>query len=140
MSKINDGAAKEWLATNAKKEGVKATKSGLQYEVIKEGEGEVYKAIAEGDKRRFLITYEGSTFDGKVFERVGGDKMVALGEQGIPGLVEGLKLMPVGSTWKLYLKPELAYGDRRVNAYVGPNQGIVFTVTLSAFKEVQVQQ
>ena len=77
---------------------------------------------------------------GKVLERVGGDKMVALGEQGIPGLVEGLKLMPVGSTWKLYLKPELAYGDRRVNAYVGPNQGVVFTVTLSAFKEVQVQQ
>ena len=140
MSKINDGASKEWLATNAKKEGVKATKSGLQYEVIKEGEGEVYKAIAEGDKRRFLITYEGSTFDGKVFERIGGDKMVAVGEQGIPGLVEGLKLMPVGSTWKLYLKPELAYGDRRVNAYVGPNQGVVFTVTLSAFKEVQVQQ
>lgn len=142
VAQTNLSSATEWLATNAKKEGVKTTKSGLQYEVVKEGEGEVYKAPAEGEveKRRFLITYEGSTFDGKVFERIGGDKMVAVGEQGVPGLVEALKLMPIGSTWKLYLKPELAYGDRRVNAYVGPNQGVIFTVSLGGLKEVQVQK
>jgi FKBP-type peptidyl-prolyl cis-trans isomerase len=142
LAKTNESAATEWLAANAKKEGVKTTKSGLQYEVVKQGEGEVYKAPADGevDKRRFLITYEGMTLDEKVFERIGGDKMVAVGEQGIPGLVEALKLMPVGSTWKLFLKPELAYGDRRVNAYVGPNQAVIFTVNLGAIKEVEVQQ
>lgn len=142
VAKTNQSAAEAWLATNARKEGVKTTQSGLQYEVIKQGEGEVYKAPADGaaEKRRFLITYEGSTFDGKVFERIGGDKMVAVGEQGVPGLVEALKLMPIGSTWKLYLKPELAYGDRRVNAYVGPNQGVIFTVNLGGLKEVEVQK
>jgi FKBP-type peptidyl-prolyl cis-trans isomerase len=142
LTKTNESAAEEWLAANAKKDGVESTKSGLQYEVVTQGEGEVYKAPADGevDKRRFLINYEGMTFDEKVFERIGGDEMVAVGEQGIPGLVEALKLMPVGSTWKVFLKPELAYGDRRVNALVGPNQGVIFTVNLGAIKEVQVQQ
>jgi FKBP-type peptidyl-prolyl cis-trans isomerase len=142
LAESNARAATEWLAANAKKEGVKSTESGLQYEVVEKGEGEVYKAPAAGkeDKRRFLITYEGMTFDEKVFERVGGEQMFAVGEQGIPGLVEALKLMPVGSTWKLFLKPELAYGDRRVNALVGPNQGVIFMVTLGAIKEVEVQQ
>jgi FKBP-type peptidyl-prolyl cis-trans isomerase len=142
VAKSNLMEAEAWLATNAKKEGVKTTKSGLQYEIVKQGEGEVYQSPPAGEveKRRFLITYEGSTFDGKVFERIGGDKMVAVGEQGVPGLVEALKLMPVGSTWKVYLKPELAYGDRRVNAYVGPNQGVMFTVNLGGLKEVEVQK
>jgi FKBP-type peptidyl-prolyl cis-trans isomerase FklB len=142
VAKSNLMEAEAWLATNAKKEGVKTTKSGLQYEIVKQGEGEVYQSPPAGEveKRRFLITYEGSTFDGKVFERIGGDKMVAVGEQGVPGLVEALKLMPVGSTWKIYLKPELAYGDRRVNAYVGPNQGVMFTVNLGGLKEVEVQK
>ena len=86
LAKTNESAAKTWLAANLKKEGVKATKSGLQYQIVTQGEGEVYKAPADGEveNRRFLITYEGSTFDGKIFERIGGDKMVAVGEQGIP--------------------------------------------------------
>jgi len=142
LADTNETAAHEWLAINAKKKDVMTTTTGLQYEVVKQGEGEVYKAPVEGEveKRRFLITYEGATFAGKIFERVGGDKMIAVGEQGVPGLVEALKLMPVGSTWKLFLKPELAYGDRRINAYVGPNQGITFTVNLVDFKEVEVRK
>ena len=142
LAKLNNDAAEKWLASNKKKEGVKATESGLQYEVITKGEGDTYQAPAKGEpeKRRFLITYEGSTFDGKVFERIGGDEMVAVGDQGIPGLVEALKLMPVGSTWKLFLSPELAYGDRRINAHVGPNQGVIFEVTLGGIKELQVRE
>lgn len=137
----NKAAAVKWLAENAKKKGIKTTKSGLQYEVVETGKGEVYKAPQKGEQpKRFLITYEGSDFEGKVFERIGGDKVVAVGEQGIPGLIEALKIMPVGSTWKLYLKPSLAYGERRLNSVVAPNTGVIFKVKLEAIKELEVRK
>lgn len=141
LSAANLKAAEAWLEENAKRPGVKTTNSGLQYEILEPGEGERYQPPADGepDNRRFLITYEGETFDGAVFERIGGEQMVAVGDEGLPGLVEALKLMRPGATWKVYLKPELAYGDRRVNATVGPNQGVAFTINYIDLRELEVR-
>jgi len=142
VADANASAAEAFLEINKEKEGVVTTDSGLQYEEITKGEGEVFKPLVEGeeDKRRFLIKYTGTTLDGKVFEQVGGDRLMAVGDNVMPGFKEALKLMPVGSTWKLYMKPELAYGKKRVNALVGPNSGVIFELTLVGIKEVDVKQ
>ncbi|MDX9881357.1 MAG: FKBP-type peptidyl-prolyl cis-trans isomerase [Prolixibacteraceae bacterium] len=120
-------AGKSFLETNKAKEGVVTLPSGLQYEILKEGNGP--KPTAE-DKVK--CHYHGTTIDGKVF-----DSSVDRGEPAefpvngvIPGWVEALQLMPVGSKWKLYIPAELAYGERGAGADIGPNSALVFEVEL----------
>ncbi|OFX33437.1 MAG: peptidylprolyl isomerase [Bacteroidetes bacterium GWF2_42_66] len=120
-------AGKAFLETNKAKQGVVTLPSGLQYEVLKEGNGP--KPTAE-DKVK--CHYHGTTIDGKVF-----DSSVDRGEPAefpvngvIPGWIEALQLMPVGSKWKLYIPAELAYGERGAGADIGPNSALVFEVEL----------
>ncbi|MGJ8658077.1 MAG: FKBP-type peptidyl-prolyl cis-trans isomerase N-terminal domain-containing protein [Akkermansiaceae bacterium] len=142
LAKANSAVATKWLSENKAKKGIQTTKSGLQYEILTAGKGEVFKPAEEGviDHRRFIISYEAMTLDGTTYERVAKDRLVAVGEEVMPGLREALLSMPVGSTWKLYLKPELAYGKQRINALVGPNQAVIITVTLQGIRDIRQEK
>ncbi len=97
-----------FLQANKQKTGVQATASGLQYEIVKEGKGK-----KPTEKNSVLIQYTGSLTTGAVFDssKNRGPAPAELKVKDIvPGLKEGLELMPEGATYKFYLPPELAYG------------------------------
>ncbi len=118
---------KKFLDANASKEGVVVLPSGLQYKVMKMGEGP-----KPGKEDKVTTHYHGMLIDGTVF-----DSSVDRGEPAtfpvggvIPGWVEALQLMPVGSKWKLFIPSELAYGDRGAGPKIGPGAALVFEVEL----------
>lgn len=122
-----------FLAKNAKKKGIVTTKSGLQYEIIKEGKG---KSPTKSD---VVVThYRGTLLDGTEF-----DSSVKRGQPAtfpvngvIQGWTEALQLMKVGSKWKLYVPSNLAYGPNGSRSgTIGPNATLVFEVELIEVKE-----
>jgi len=120
-----DGAA--FLAENAKKKGVTTTKSGLQYEVLKQGDGAKPKAT---DK--VTVNYRGTLIDGTEFDSsYKRGKPVTFPLNGvIKGWTEGVQLMSVGSKYKFVLPSDLAYGPRGAGPKIGPNSVLVFEVEL----------
>ena len=116
-----------FLAANAQKDGVQTTDSGLQYEVLVEGQG---AKPASTDTVR--VHYTGTLPDGTVF-----DSSVTRGQPAefpvtgvIRGWVEALQMMPVGSKWRLAIPHELAYGERGAGASIPPFSPLVFEVEL----------
>ena len=127
MARVNAEAGKAFLAENAKRSEVKTTASGLQYEVIAEGDGNKPSA-----NNTVKVHYTGSLIDGTVF-----DSSVQRGEpavfgvtQVIPGWVEALQMMTVGSKWRLFIPSELAYGANGAGNIIGPNATLIFEVEL----------
>ncbi|UTW64712.1 FKBP-type peptidyl-prolyl cis-trans isomerase [bacterium SCSIO 12741] len=116
-----------FLAENGKNPDVITTASGLQYTVIREGDGP--KPIATDQVR---VHYHGTLIDGTVFDSsVDRGEPVTFPVQGvIPGWIEGLQLMNVGSKYKLFIPSDLAYGDRGAGAKIGPGATLVFDVEL----------
>ena len=117
----------EFLEKNKERENIVVLESGLQYEILVEGDGE--KPTLND---RVKCHYHGTLINGEVF-----DSSVERGEpavfgvtQVIPGWTEALQLMPVGSKWKLYLPSNLAYGDRAAGPKIAPNSTLVFEVEL----------
>lgn len=115
-----------FLEENGKREGVKTTESGLQYEVITEGNGP--KPTAESTVSVF---YEGTLIDGTVFDGNFDTKdTISFPLSGvISGWTEGLQLMPVGSTYKLYIPSNLGYGSREAGPIPG-NSVLIFKIEL----------
>jgi len=120
-------AGQEFLAANKQKPGVTALSSGLQYEVITEGAG-----IKPGARSNVTCHYHGLLIDGTVF-----DSSVERGQPAtfplnrvISGWTEGLQLMGVGSKWRFFIPPNLAYGDRQTGSDIGPNSTLIFEVEL----------
>ena len=130
----NLNAGKEFLKENAKKEGVVTTASGLQYKVITQGEG---KAPVKGDI--ISVTYRGSTIDGAVFDEQKKPVEFPLDNM-IPGWVEGIQLMKVGSEFELYIPSELGYGESAVGQLIKPNSVLIFNVKLVDVKEQKAQE
>ena len=124
-------AGEEFLAENGKRDGVVSLPSGLQYEIIKQGTGEKPSA-----QNTVTCHYHGTTITGNVF-----DSSVKRGQPAsfplnavIKGWTEALQLMPVGSKWKLFIPPQLAYGSRNISKEIGPNSTLIFEVELISFK------
>ena len=124
---INKKAGEEFLSINKHKAGVVELPSGLQYEVLKNGTGAKPTA---NDKVK--CHYHGTLINGQVF-----DSSVQRGEpavfgvsQVIPGWVEALQLMPVGSKWRLFIPSNLAYGERGAGEAIEPNSTLIFDVEL----------
>ena len=124
---LNKKAGEEFLNINKGKAGVVTLPSGLQYQVLKQGEGAKPTA---SDKVK--CQYHGTLINGTVF-----DSSVQRGEpavfgvsQVIPGWVEALQLMPVGSKWRLFIPSNLAYGEHGAGDAIEPNSALVFDVEL----------
>ena len=122
---INLKAGKEFLEENKKRPEVVTLPSGLQYEIITKGDGKTPVATDQ-----VKCHYHGSLINGTVF-----DSSVQRGtpatfgvNQVIPGWVEALQLMPVGSKWKLFIPSDLAYGQAGAGQAIEPNSTLVFEV------------
>ena len=127
MAEVNEKAGREFLTENGKRAEVKTTESGLQYEVIKEGDGPKPTATDQ-----VVVHYTGKLIDGTVFdssEERGVPATFGV-TQVIPGWVEALQLMTVGSTWRLFIPSALAYGPQGAGGVIGPNQTLIFDVSL----------
>ena len=131
------GAGEKFLAENAKKPGVKVLPSGLQYKVIKAGQGEVPKATDEVE-----VIYEGRLIDGTVFDATskhGGAKTDKFRAGNlIKGWTEALTTMPVGSKWQLYIPYELAYGERQAGQ-IPPYSTLIFDLELVSIVKPEVK-
>lgn len=116
-----------FLAENAKKEGVVTLKSGLQYKVLKEGKG---KKASSSSKVR--CNYEGKFTNGQIFDssyKRGEPAVFGVG-QVIKGWTEALQLMSEGSEWELYIPYHLAYGEVGAHGAIPPYAALIFKVEL----------
>lgn len=127
MSEINKKAGADFMAKNGQRESVYTTASGLQYEILTQGNGPRPSSFDQVE-----VHYTGKLIDGTVF-----DSSVERGvpatfgvTQVIPGWVEALQLMPVGSKWRLFIPSELAYGPQGAGPSIGPNSTLIFDVEL----------
>ncbi|WP_101675344.1 FKBP-type peptidyl-prolyl cis-trans isomerase [Alloalcanivorax mobilis] len=128
-AKTNLDEGKKFLEENAKKDGIKTTDSGMQYEVLKSGEEGAESPTLDDTVE---VHYTGSLMDGTVFDSsVERGKPATFGlKHIIPGWQEALPMMKVGDKWKIYLPPELGYGEQGAGGDIGPNEVLVFEVEL----------
>ena len=127
MNAENIEKGKAFLAENAKKEGIVTLPSGLQYQVLKEGNG---KKPAATD--RVKCHYEGTLIDGTLFDSSikRGQPAVFGVNQVIKGWVEALQLMGEGAKWKLFIPSELGYGAQQAGELIPPHSTLIFEVEL----------
>lgn len=132
LKEINKQEGMAFLAENGKKVGVVTTASGLQYQILKEGNGPKPSATSTVSTH-----YHGTLIDGTVF-----DSSVERGQPAsfpvnrvIAGWTEALQLMPVGSKWRLFIPSNLAYGERGAGDDIGPNTALIFDVELLAIEK-----
>jgi FKBP-type peptidyl-prolyl cis-trans isomerase FklB len=115
-----------FLADNKSKNGVKVLESGVQYSVLKDGNG---KKPSEADT--VVVNYRGTLISGDEFDATEAGHPATLKVSSlIAGWKQALTQMPVGSKWKLYIPSQLGYGERGVGSDIGPNEVLVFEVEL----------
>ena len=127
MNAENIEKGKAFLAENAKKEGIVTLPSGLQYEVITEGNGKKPSATD-----RVKCHYEGTLIDGTLFDSSikRGQPAVFGVNQVIKGWIEALQLMSEGSKWRLFIPSELGYGAQQAGEMIPPHSTLIFEVEL----------
>ena len=129
-SEENRKKAADFLVANKDKEGVITLPSGLQYKIVKAGNG---RKPIETDT--VLVEYRGTLLSGIEFDGTeAGHPATLRANQVIPGWKEALKLMPVGSKWQLFVPPAMAYGERGVGTDIGPNELLMFDIELVDIK------
>lgn len=128
---VNLAAGKAFLEENKSAEGVTVTESGVQYKVIKAGDGE-----KPGPNDEVVVHYSGKLLNGTEF-----DSSFSRGEpatfkvgQVIPGWQEALQLMQPGGEWEVWIPSELAYGPRGAGGSIGPHEVLHFTINLQSIK------
>ncbi len=132
LGEKNEKEGEAFLAENKKKEGVITLPSGLQYKVIKEGEGKTPIATD-----MVTVHYRGTLIDGKEFDSsyTRGQPVTFPVKGVIPGFSEALQLMKVGSKWQLFIPSNLSYGERGAGEEIGPNATLIFDIELISIKE-----
>jgi len=127
----NKQAGDAFLAANKTKEGVVALPSGLQYRILKKGDGKV-----PTDADTVEVRYRGTLINGTEFDRSDPNGQPA--DFRVTGVIAGwkeaLKLMPVGSKWEVVVPPSLAYGPRAAGRDIGPNSTLIFELELVGIK------
>jgi FKBP-type peptidyl-prolyl cis-trans isomerase FklB len=126
----NKNKGDAFLADNKSKNGVKVLDSGVQYTVLKAGNG---KKPSEADS--VVVDYRGTLINGDEFDSTEAGNPATLKVSSlIAGWKQALTQMPVGSKWKLFIPPQLGYGERGVGSDIGPNEVLVFEVELLSIK------
>ena len=132
MMNKKQAESKAYMAENAKKDGVVTTDSGLQYEILEEGDGATPKAT---DK--VIAHYEGTLIDGTVF-----DSSIQRGEPAtfpVNGVIQGwqevLQMMKEGGKWRVVIPGNLAYGPQGAGEMIGPNETLIFDIELIAITQ-----
>ncbi len=122
----NKKAGEDFLAKNKQAEGVKTLANGVQYKVLKEGNGELAK-----DTSMVRLHYEGRLIDGTVFDSSykRGEPITTRANKFIPGFTEALLNMPAGSTWEVYIPQDQAYAER-MQGNIKPFSALVFKIEL----------
>jgi FKBP-type peptidyl-prolyl cis-trans isomerase FklB len=127
LAEENKKKGEAFLAENKNKEGVKTLPSGLQYKIIKNGKGKSPKITDT-----VTANYKGTSIDGTEF-----DSSYKRGEPAkfplkgvIPGWIEALKMMKVGSQWQIFVPANLGYGERGASPVIGPNETLIFEIEL----------
>ncbi len=123
----NKAAGQAFLAENGKKDNVVTTGSGLQYEIIEQGDG-----ASPSASDNVTVHYKGTTIDGKVFDSSydrGAPATFPLNRV-IAGWTEGLQLMKEGAKYRFFIPSDLAYGERGAGRMIGPNSALIFEVEL----------
>ncbi len=117
----------DWLAANAKKEGVITTPSGLQYKIITSGTG-----VSPVDGDQVVVHYTGKFMDGEIFDSSAknGQPVTYPVTGFMKGWTEALKMMKVGDKWNLYIPSELGYGPAGYQGFIPPNAALEFEVEL----------
>ncbi len=126
QSALEKGEA--FLHSNASKEGVKSTASGLQYKVLTEGTGRSPKATDT-----VQVHYRGTLLDGKEFDKSSSPIEFPLNHV-IAGWTEGVQLMKEGAKYEFYIPSKLAYGQRGAGGAIGPDETLIFQVELLKVK------
>jgi FKBP-type peptidyl-prolyl cis-trans isomerase FklB len=130
-AEANKKKGEAFLADNKTQNGVVTLPSGLQYKILKAGDGKkpTYTNTVE-------CHYRGTLIDGTQFisTQPGQPATFKVREAIIPAWIEALPLMPVGSKWKLFVPPQLGYGARAVGTNIGPNETLIFDLELLAIK------
>ncbi len=126
--KANNEVGVKFLEENAKKEGILVTESGMQYEILAEGDGKKSPKVEDQVK----VHYRGCLIDGTEFDSSysRGEPTVFSPSQVIKGWTEALTMMTTGSEWKVYLPSELAYGERGAPPSIGPGEVLIFEIKL----------
>lgn len=134
QAQANLEEGQEFLDENADKDGVEVTDSGLQYQVLESGDEGAQSPTLEDTVE---VHYKGMLRDGTVFDSsIERDKPAVFGlKHIIPGWQEALPMMKVGDKWKLFLPPELGYGEQGAGGDIGPNEVLIFEVELLDVKD-----
>lgn len=136
LAASNLKTGEDFLKTNAGKEGIVTTDSGLQYKVLEKGGDEKYVEPKEGEPaKQFLVNYKGSLIDGTEFDASPEGEPVPMDLNVIEGFKEALSMMPVGAKWQLFIPSKLAYGEQRRSAEIGPNTALIFELELTKIQE-----
>ena len=131
QAEANLAAGQAFFASNAKNEGVVQTADGLQYRIVRAGDG----AMPTADDR-VVVHYRGRLLDGTEFDSSygrGEPTEFMLGAV-VPGWQAALQLMPVGSHWEVWIPAQLAYGEQGAGGVIGPNQALHFDIELLEIK------
>lgn len=127
LAKKNEDEGEKFLEENMKKMGVLSTNSGLQYKVLKRGNG-----ITPGIKSKVTLHYKGSLLNGTVFDDTfkRNQPVELLVSATLPGWSEALKKMKEGDKWQLFIPSYLAYGIKGFGRYIEPNAALIFELEL----------